>query len=86
MPADKLVLEAQLVEAALQAQIENLRGIKAKLTHILDKPASALDDYERERLQALINLACGIEAFIDRPENTARECKKRVRRKGDLQE
>lgn len=66
MAADKLVLEATLIETALQAQIENLRGIKAKLSNLLDK--KALDDYDRERLQALINLATGFEAYVDKPQ------------------
>lgn len=65
MPADKLVLEATLIETALQAQIENLRGIKSKLTYLLDK--KVLEDYDRERLQALVNLATGCEAYVDQP-------------------
>lgn len=65
MPVDKLVLEASLIEVALQSQIENLRGIKAKLSRLLDK--HQLDDYDRQQLQALINLATGFEAYVDQP-------------------
>lgn len=66
MPVDKLVLDATVIETALQSQIENLRGIKSKITCLLDK--RALDDYDRERLQALIALATGFEAFVDQPQ------------------
>lgn len=67
MPADKIVLQAQIIESALAAQIENLRGIKSRITQILDMK-SPLGEYERDRLQSLINLATGIEAYIDRPQ------------------
>lgn len=67
MTADKIVLEAQIIESALQVQIENLRGIKSRITQILDMK-SPLGEYERDRLRALINLATGIEAFVDIPQ------------------
>lgn len=66
MAVDKLVLEATIIETALQAQIENLRGIRAKLSRLLDK--HQLDDFDRGQLQALINLATGFEAYVDKPQ------------------
>lgn len=81
MPADKLVLEATLIETALQAQIENLRGIKAKISNLLDQ--RELDGYQRERLQALVNLATGFEAYVDKPQGRVLERRSHEVKKND---
>lgn len=67
MAADKLVIEAMAVESALVVQIQNLQSLKRRISEMLDRKGQLMDA-ERERLQSLVNLAVGAEAFVDRPQ------------------
>ena len=58
MAADRLITEAQEVEAALKLQIQKLGLIQRKVTALLDRKGR-LSDYDRVHLVSLIKLAKG---------------------------